>query len=160
MASVPAWTHSVNHQQKRSFLEGLFGTDKPPKSLEGAKATPKNLDIAIGKLVDLLRARRSRSRTPQHDELLDAFRFLFNARNGSNQPLTRNEVFLVTETYKHLEERDLILSEHPGSITNSDLLIILETLALPTPNERFRSDTRALAEIVCNSLNRGAGPVS
>jgi len=141
-------------------LDSILGSGKTTKSLEGARPTPKNFELAIEKLVDLLRAKKSRSRTPPHEELVDALRFLFTARYQGRQPLLRNEVFLATETFKHLQERDLVLSEYPGSMTEADLLIILDTLALPTPKERFRSDTRLLAELVRGSLTRLAGATS
>jgi len=160
VATLPAWQRNRNHQQTRPFLDAILGTDKPPKTLEGARPTPKNFEAAIGKLVDLLRARKSRSRTPSHEELVDALRFLFTARYESRHALTRNEVFLATETFRHLQERDLVLSEHAGSMTDGDLLTILETLALPTPKDRFRSDTRSLAELVRSSQARHPGTTS
>jgi len=160
VATVPAWQRHVNQQQTRSFLDAILNPNRPPKTLEGARPTPKNFEAAIGKLVDLLRARKSRSRTPSHAALVDALKFLFSARYETKQPLTRNEVFLATETFRHLQERDLVLSEHAGSMTDADLLTILETLALPNPKDRFRSDTRSLAELVRSSQTRHAATTS
>lgn len=141
-------TPSVAFQQRRTFLESLLGDDKRTRSLAGPKQSIKDFDAAVGKLVDLLRARRSRSRTPAHDELTEALRSLLKTRHQQNQPLTRNEVYLATETYKHLQERDLILTEYPESLLEQDLLLILDTLAIPAPKERFRGDIRALTELV------------
>lgn len=123
-----------------------------PKKLSGEKATAKNQEAAIGKLVDLLRARKSRARPPPHDELADALGFLFKARLEQARPLTRNEVFLATETFRYLQERDLVLSDNPGSLAKRDLISILTALAVPSPKERFRSDIRALAELVKDSV--------
>lgn len=142
------------HQQRRYFLESLLGDNRPPRALSGEKPTAKNLDAAVTKLVDLLRARRSRSRTPAHAELIDALKFLFSARLEQRRPLTRNEIFLATETFKHLQERDWILSEHKGSISEDELASFLHTLALPESGVKFRSDVRALAELVVESLTR------
>lgn len=149
--ALPPQRCNVNVQQRRSIFGFLIGDAPAPNKLSGQKATAKNLEIAIGKLVDLLRAKKIRARTPAHNELVDAIRFLFNARFEDKQPLTRNEVFLATETFRHLQERDLVLSENAGSMTPQDLRLILGTLLLPTPKERFRSDVRAFAELVMGS---------
>ena len=151
---LPRAQQSFNVHQRRTFLDALLGGEKTPRSLRGEAPTTKNLEVAVGKLVDLLRARRSRSRTPPNDELADALRFFFAARFETKQPLIRNEVFLLTETFKHLQERDLVCSEYPGSLSEQDLLLVLDTLALPTPTERFRTDVRALAELVVVSLSK------
>jgi len=119
--------------------------------LEGSRTTPKNVEVAIGRLVDLLKAKKSRSRPPTNEELTDALKFLFAARAQNGVSLTRNEVFLATESYKHLQERDLILTDNAGSLTADDLTSILSALALQSPKERFRSDVRALAELTQQS---------
>lgn len=148
---LPSWQNGINHQQRRGLFGFLTGEAPVPRKLSGEKASNKNLEVAIGKLVDLLRARKVRARPPTHDQLVDALKFLFQARLDHQQPLTRNEVFLATETFKYLQERDLVSSENAGSLSPQDLGLILKTLALPSPKERFRSDLRALAESVKES---------
>ncbi|KAJ9652480.1 hypothetical protein H2198_008265 [Neophaeococcomyces mojaviensis] len=155
LRNAPTLPPSINHLQKRTFFEFLTG-DTTPKSLEGSRATPKNVEVAVGRLVDLLKAKKTRSRPPTNGELTDALKFLFAARLENGIPLTRNEVFLATESYKHLQERDLVLSENAGSLAEDDLASILSALALQSPKERFRSDVRALAELVHQSFSTAA----
>ena len=156
---VPCKLHTpqtVSLQQRRFFLEALLGTDRTPPKLHGERPTGKNLDVAVTKLADLLRARRSRSRTPDHDKLVDAIRFLVSARLDQGQPLTRNEVFLLTETYKHLDERDWVLSEHIDCLNEDDLLSTLSTLTIYDSTAEYRFDARALAELIIASFRKRA----
>lgn len=145
----------LNHHQRRTLFN-IFGGETTPRILEGSIATPKNLEVAIGKLVDLLKAKRSHARAPPHEQLVDAIRFLFSARLENKTALTRNEVFLATETFKHLQERDLVLGSHAGALQLDDLNTILSALTLQHPKERFRSDVRALAELINDSLRNAA----
>ena len=137
--------------QKRHLFGINFGTSR--QGFEGARSTPANVELALGKLVDLVRARRSQSRLPPENEVVDALRFLFASRIESPQRLTRNEVFLATESFKHLQERGHILgTEAKTHLTEDDLHNILLGLASSTGHERFRTDARILATYVFDAI--------
>lgn len=130
------------------------------QGFEGAKNTPGNLELALGKLVDLVRARRTESRLPPEEQLIDAFRFLFASRLESQRGLTRNEIFLATETLKHFEERGLVLaSGGTPSLSKDDLHDVLGALAQVSGRDKFRTDTRILASMIFQDLHGDAqGP--
>jgi tetratricopeptide (TPR) repeat protein len=138
---------SFNTSQSRQIFGLSFGA--PARSFEGAKATSANVEAALSKLVDLLKSKRTRSRQPSDEELVDAFRFLFTTRADRSKPLTRNEAFLATETFNHLRSKELILSEiSKVSLTTQDLQNVLLALAAPAGGEIYRSDYQALAKAV------------
>ncbi|OCT48508.1 pentatricopeptide repeat containing protein [Cladophialophora carrionii] len=137
--------------QKRSLFGINFGTTR--KGFEGARSTTANVELALGKLVDLVRARRSQSRLPPENEVVDAFRFLFATMIESPRRLTRNDVFLATEAFKHLQERGQILGSDPKtSLLEEDLHNVLLALASSTGHDRFRTDARILATQVFDAL--------
>lgn len=137
--------------QRRTLFSALLGTTN--RGFEGAKPTAKNLELALGKLVDLVRARRTSSRPPSEDHVLDAFRFIFSARLEARRRLTRSEVYLTTETFKHLQENGLVGDKVEGPcLTKKDLDVVLSALALPSDREKFRTDTRILASLVFKAL--------
>ncbi|KAH0833542.1 hypothetical protein AYO21_05219 [Fonsecaea monophora] len=145
------------HLYQRRHLFGLnFGGAR--QGFEGAKSTPANVELALSKLVDLIRARRSQSRLPPDNEVVDALRFLFTSRIESPRRLTRNEVFLATEAFKHLQERGHIFMEDTKtSLSEEDLDNILLALASATGHDRFRTDARILATLVFNALKDRPG---
>ncbi|KAI1625992.1 hypothetical protein EDD37DRAFT_326696 [Exophiala viscosa] len=142
---------TYNAHQKRTFL-GL-NVAGGQSSLQGAKVTPANLEVALGRLVDLVRARRSNSRLPEDAQAADAFRFLFASRVESPRTLTRNETFLAMETFKHLQERGHVLSgDETTGLSEEDLHNVLLALASSTGRDRYRSDARILATLVFEAL--------
>ncbi|EXJ92937.1 hypothetical protein A1O3_01493 [Capronia epimyces CBS 606.96] len=145
----PAYRYTVH--QRRGFLGlNLGGADK---GLRGARSTPTNVELALSKFVDVVRARRTSSRFPPDEEIVDAFRFLFATRIESPRPLTRNEVFLANEAFRHLQERGHILSgDEKTSLTEEDLENVLLALASSSGRDRFRTDARILATHVFDSL--------
>ena len=145
------------HLQQRRHLFGIsFGTTR--NTFEGARNSNVNIDAALGKLVDLLKARRSQSRSPPDAEIVDAFRFLFASLPDSRRLLTRNEIFLVTEAFKHLQERGHILGpEKKTSLSEKDLHDVLLALASSTQRDRFRTDARILATYVFEALKDQPG---
>ncbi|OAL28847.1 hypothetical protein AYO20_09327 [Fonsecaea nubica] len=145
------------HFYQRRHLFGLnFGGAR--QGFEGAKSTPANVELALSKLVDLIRARRSQSRLPPDNEVVDALRFLFTSRIESPRRLTRNEVFLATEAFKHLQERGHIFMEDTKtSLSEEDLDNILLALASATGHDRFRTDARILATLVFDALKDRPG---
>lgn len=139
---------------------GLFGLNigGPDKSFRGARTTPANVELALSKLVDVVRACRTNSRLPPYEQIVDAFRFLFATRVDSPRPLTRNEVFLATEAFKHLQERGHILSgDEKTSLSEEDLENVLLALASSTGRDKFRTDARILATYVFDSLKERFG---
>lgn len=123
------------------------------RGFKGAKPTAKNLELALSKLVDLVRARRTRSRAPADDELIDAFKFVFSARLEVQRRLTRNEIYLTTEAFKHFQESGLLRDDSDkASLTKADLDMVLSALAIPSEREKFRTDTKALASLVFKAL--------
>ncbi len=74
-------------------------------------------------------------------------------RVDSPRRLTRNEVFLATEAFKHLQERGHILGpEAKTSLSEEDLHNVLLALASSTGQDRFRTDARILATQVFDAL--------
>jgi hypothetical protein len=137
--------------QKRHLFGINFGTTR--KGFEGARGSAANVELALGKLVDLVRARRSQSRIPPENEVVDAFRFLFASMVESPRRLTRNDVFLATEAFKHLQERGHILGSDPKTnLSEEDLRSVLLALASSTGHDRFRTDARILATQVFDAL--------
>lgn len=144
-------TYSL-HQKRH-----LWGINLGParKGFEGAKSSGANVELALSKLVDLAQARRSQSRLPPEAEVADAFRFLFASRIETPRPLTRNEIFLATEAFRHLEERGHILGPAARtSLSEEDLHTVLLALASSTGHDRFRTDARILATLVFKALNQ------
>ena len=136
--------------RRHIFGISLGGTKE---SYQGSKATPQNIEAALLKLVDLLRARRSRTRIPEDAEVLDAFKFLFQVRSELPKGLTRNEVYLATETLDHLLARKLVLNpEESAGLERDDLQNVLIALATAGGSEAFKSDSRALANAVFDVL--------
>ena len=136
--------------RRNIFGISLGGTKE---SYQGSKATPQNIEAALLKLVDLLRARRSRTRIPEDAEVLDAFKFLFQVRSELPKGLTRNEVYLATETLDHLLQRKLVLNpEEPAGLERDDLQNVLIALATANGSKAFKSDSRALANAVFDVL--------
>lgn len=151
-------TPAYNLHQRRTFL-GLNVTGSQ-SSLQGAKVTPANVEIALGRLVDLVRARRSNSRLPEDAQVADAFRFIFASRVESPRRLTRNETFLATEAFQHLQERGHILSDdEKAGLSEEDLDNVLLALASSTGRDRYRSDARLLATLVFDALKSRSAAV-
>ncbi|KAL2435395.1 Complex I intermediate-associated protein 84, mitochondrial [Exophiala dermatitidis] len=147
---------TYNLHQRR----GLFGLNfgNAENSFHGARSTPANVERALSKLVDVVRARRTDSRLPPEEQIVDAFRFLFASQVESPRPLTRNEVFLATEAFKHLQERGHILSGDPKtSLSEEDLENVLLALASSSGRERFRTDARTLATYIFDALKENFG---
>ena len=107
-----------------------------------------NFEYALTALAELYRARKFRTRPPENQQLRDAIRFLCNSRLQLQSALNRNEIHLIIFAYEHLQERDMILSDYKDALTASDLELILTALTLPSRQERYRSDTRTLAEMI------------
>lgn len=134
------------------------------RSLAEAKNTPENLEKALGCLVDLVRARRSQSKPPPPANVLDSLRFLFQSHLDAERRFTRNEVYLASEAFKHLDEISPDLSpEDSARITTKDLRFALTSLANSRDQERFRSDTSAFARLLFQQLRErdngeGLGP--
>ena len=86
-------------------------------------------------------------------EVLDAFKFLFQVRSELPKGLTRNEVYLATETLDHLLKRKLVLNdEEPAGLERDDLQNVLIALATAGGSEVLKSDSRALATSVFHML--------
>ncbi|KIW41166.1 uncharacterized protein PV06_06748 [Exophiala oligosperma] len=144
--------------QKRDFFGLTFAGGQ--KTLVGAKNTNANIEAALLRLIDLVKARRSHSRLPSDEEVADAFKFFFASRVATPGRLTRNEIFLVTEAFKHLQERGHILSgEEKSGLSEEDLENVLLVLASSTGRDRYRSDARILATVVFEALQTRSGAV-
>ncbi|KIW93347.1 uncharacterized protein Z519_05952 [Cladophialophora bantiana CBS 173.52] len=142
---------SYHFHQKRHLFGLNFGGAR--QGFQGARSTPANVELALSKLVDLVKARRSQSRLPPENEVVDALRFLFTSRIEAPRRLTRNEVFLATEAFKHLQERGHIFTEdNKTGLSEEDLDNILLALASATGHDRFRTDARILATLVFDVL--------
>lgn len=142
---------TYNLCQKRNLFGLNFGSAR--QGFEGAKATPANVELALSTLVDVVRARRSHSRLPPDEQIIDAFKFLFASRVEAPRRLTRNEVFLATEAFNHLQERDHILNGDANTgLSEEDLDNVLLALASSTGRDRFRTDARILATKVFEAL--------
>lgn len=143
---------SLRQPQRRALFTAILSSTMN-RGFKGAKPTAKNLELALGKLVDLVRARRTRSRAPSDEELIDAFKFVFGARLEVQRRLTRNEIYLTTEAFKHFQESGLLRDDlDKPSLTKADLDMVLSALAIPSEKEKFRTDTKALASLVFNAL--------
>ena len=147
----PTGRATPHFQQKRQFFGIAFGSGRI--GFAGAQPTASNVEAALVILVDLVRARRSQSRTPLPNKIVDAFRFLFVSRIETPRRLTRNEVFLVTETFKYLQERGHILGpDEKTSLSQEDLFNVLRALESYTDRDRFRTDVQVLATYVFDAL--------
>jgi hypothetical protein len=127
------------------------------RRLQEGKNTQANLELALSQLVDLMRARRSQSKPPPPEKVADALNYLFRTRLESPRFFSRNEIYLATESLRHLEElRDkteagtLILSE-------DNLYTALAALAAAVGRDRFRSDSQALAHMIFQELRDNDG---
>src|SRR4051812_19585646 len=139
--------------QKRNFF-GLGGAIQTSQSIfQNAKPTSPNLERALGKLSDLVKARRSNSRFPPENEIVDAFRSIFASRLKSPRHLTRNEVNLATEAFIHLQERShLLTGDGKTALLEDDLNNVMLALASSTGRDRYRSDARVLATYIFEAL--------
>lgn len=134
--------------QRRSLFGLAIGSTR--QDLANLKPTPKNIEVALGKLADYVQAKKSLSRPPSNDELVAAVRFLVTNVEERHRPMTRNQVFLVTETVRHLVDQGVELGgEDSKSLTHADILAILSALCVPiTKRPSARSDAIALADLV------------
>ncbi|KAK5205202.1 hypothetical protein LTR41_009051 [Exophiala xenobiotica] len=149
---------SYKSHQKRSLFGLNFGAE--PTTLEGAKSSPANIERALVRLVDLVRARRTHSRLPPDDQVADAFKYFFASKVEAPGRLTRNEAFLATEAFRHLQERGHILSgDEKTGLSEEDLENVLLALATSTGRDRYRSDARILATVVFEALQTRSGAV-
>jgi hypothetical protein len=116
------------------------------RSMLNARSTPVNVEKALTVLVDLMRARRTRSKPPPQSKVVEAFNFLFQSRFEASRLFSRNEIFLAEEAFKYLQEQQ---RTQPGDeaelLSEEDIYNALAALALDTSKERFRSDEKALA---------------
>lgn len=142
-----------HYTQKRNFF-GLGGAASTSQSIfQNAKPASPNLEHALGKLSDLVKARRSNSRFPPESEIVNAFRVVFASRLKSPRHLTRNEVNLATEAFIHLQERShLLTGDGKTALLEDDLNNVLLALASSTGRDRYRSDARVLATYIFEAL--------
>ncbi|KEF52093.1 uncharacterized protein A1O9_11719 [Exophiala aquamarina CBS 119918] len=142
-----------NYLQTRHFF-GFGSHSQVSHSLfQDAKPASPNLERALGKLSDLVKARRNNSRFPPENEIVDAFRYIFASRLKSPRHLTRNEVNLATEAFIHLRERSrLLIGDGKTTLLEDDLNNVLLALASSTGRDRYRSDARVLATYIFEAL--------
>lgn len=142
-----------NHHQRRHFFGFGSSSHVPHSIFQDAKPASRNLERALGKLSDLVKARRSNSRLPPDSEIVDAFRIIFASRLKSPRHLTRNEVNLATEAFIHLQERShLLTGDGKTALLEDDLNNVLLALASSTGRDRYRSDARVLATYIFEAL--------
>lgn len=147
--SPARWVRKTLRPQRRTFFAELLGNARP-RLLEDAQVSSKNVERAVEKLSDLVRARRLRARAPANDELVDAIKYLCKARIYTSTPLTRTEVYVMMEAYKYLIERGGVTLDQAQHNPESEeyLALTMKALAMPNPKEKFRSDIRELAYIL------------
>ena len=123
--------------------------------MTSAKPTSANLEAALGKLIDLLNARRTQSRLPSDKATIDAFRFLFSSRVEKPRPLSRTEAYAANEVFQYLRSKDLVLNDAAEvSLDSQDIQNVLLALAAPAGKETLHSDHRALTAAVLDSLRQ------
>lgn len=142
--------------QRRHIFGISFGAT--PRRLQDSKNTRGNLEIALSQLIDLMRARRSQSKPPPPDKVADALNYLFRTRLESPRFFTRNEIYLATESLRHLQELKEKTEDGSMILSEDDLHTALAALAAAVGRDRFRSDTQALAHMVFQELHEAAGP--
>ncbi|RMZ90382.1 hypothetical protein DV736_g2369, partial [Chaetothyriales sp. CBS 134916] len=97
---------------------------------ESSKPTPQNIELALTRLVGVMRARRMQTRPPAAADVVAALRFLFAVRAEDPQHLTGTEIALIAEGLAHAQEQGLVLSDSaPVSLARYDLLNIFAALA-------------------------------
>lgn len=144
-----------NAPQRRHIFGISFGAT--PRRLQDSKNTRGNLDLALSQLVDLMRARRSQSKPPPPEKVADALNYLFRTRLESPRFFTRNEIYLATESLRHLQELKEKTEDGSMILSEDDLHSALAALAAAVGRDRFRSDTQALAHMVFQELREMAG---
>ena len=144
------------HAPQRRHIFGIsFGAI--PRRLQDSKNTRGNLEIALSQLIDLMRARRSQSKPPLPDKVADALNYLFRTRLESPRFFTRNEIYLATESLRHLQELKEKTEDGSLILSEDDLHTALAALAAAVGRDRFRSDTQALANMIFQELSELAG---
>ena len=145
-----------NVRQTRSIFGISLGSDT--RSLAAASNTGQNLQMAMKHMVDLVRAQRSRSKTPPLQSVLEAWKFLFRSRLSKLRRFSRNEIYLATEVFKHLRENEQTVVTEDDRLVKKDILLALTALARGSlceaweNRERFRSDISDLARLLYESL--------
>jgi hypothetical protein len=104
-----------------------------------------------------MRARRSQSKPQPPDKVADALNYLFRTRLESPRFFTRNEIYLATESLRHLQELKEKTEDGRMILSEDDLHTALAALAAAVGRDRFRSDTQALAHMVFQELRDMAG---
>jgi hypothetical protein len=139
--------------QKRSIFGISIGAT--PRGLADAKNTPGNLEVALGHLVDLVRARRTQSKPPAQDQVADALRFLFRSHLEKPRRFSRNEIYLAVQAFKHLQELSVNQGgEESLALSREDLTYALQALARARSKDKFRSDTGVLAYSIFEQLQK------
>ena len=150
---IPHWRQN-QHVPLRLQRRPIFGfaLRGDSRSFLERNSSPANVEKALGLLVDLVRALRSRSKLPALPQVRDALNFLFRAHLEHPRRFSRNEVFLATESFKHIQVHEKSAVNGPAALSDKDLQNALAALTHDTGRERFRSDTKSLAYILFQEL--------
>lgn len=135
----------------------LFGFPVPSaaSTVLESKGPPSNVERSIDKLVGLVRAQRDQTKLPSVHEILVAFNRLLEYRNKFQASLSRSEVYLLTEAFTYIQSHH---AEDVGSLlSEADLRQGLSVLASSSRNEKFRSDSKALAFMLFTELRQRTG---
>lgn len=157
ITTTPPNGHSRRHDARQQQRRGLFGiaigSMRPEHA--GSRSGTKNVETALEKLSDYIHAKKTRSRPPPHQELVEALRFFVSARNNADQGLIRNELYLVSETAQYLiQEKWVSDNDAPRTLDATDLLTLMGVLRHPTPGSGLhRNDIQELAAVLNVELN-------
>ncbi|RMD39444.1 hypothetical protein DV735_g5683, partial [Chaetothyriales sp. CBS 134920] len=139
------------HTSRRRQMVDIFG--ETLRLNESSKPSPQNIERALNRLVDVMRARRMQTRPPPPGDVVAALKFLSAVRAQDPQHLTRTEIALIAEGLAHAQEQGLVLNDKVAvSLGRVDLLNIFAALAQSDQGGRLHGDGRALADRVFQVL--------
>jgi hypothetical protein len=144
-----------NAVQRRHIFGISMGASA--RRLQEGKNTQANLELALSQLVDLMRARRSQSKPPPPEKVADALNYLFRTRLESPRFFSRNEIYLATESLRHLQELREKTEAGTLILSEDNLYTALTALAAAVGRDRFRSDSQALAHMIFEELRDNNG---
>ncbi len=141
------------------FLFGLPSRPARRTVLENT-TTPSNVERATDILVGLVRAQRDQTQLPHVHEIVRAFNTILQYRIKVPGRLSRSEIYLLTEGLKYIQDYEARDVEGARMLlSDADLQEGLSALALSSGNDKFRSDSKALAFLLFSRLRQRTGAI-
>src|SRR5947209_17993806 len=91
-----------------TYRRPLFGfpSRSATRTVLENQSTPANVEKASNVLVGLVRAQRDQTQLPPVEQIAQAFSIVLSYRNQHPVPLSRSDVYLLTEGFKFIQDHE------------------------------------------------------